>query len=82
MKFFGEPVDRILFYIQDQLLWKPIEKNSQVLESAQQSGRGRIRSAGGNIFLENVRQDHATVLTLMANGYARVPTKAGCERPG
>lgn len=31
--------------------------NSQVLESARQSGRGRIRSAGGNVFLENVRRD-------------------------
>lgn len=75
-------MDRILFCVQDQFVWKPTEKNSQVLESARQSGRGRIGSAGGNVFLENVRQDRATVLTLMANGYARVPTKAGCERPG
>jgi len=32
-------------------------KNSQVPESVRQSERGRIGSAGGNVFLENVRQD-------------------------
>lgn len=52
---FGGSVDTPYILRAESSRVEPHQKNSQVPESARQSGRGRIGSAGGNVFLENVR---------------------------
>lgn len=48
--------------------------------------RGKVEEGGSGQPAEmcswKMRGGTATVLALMASGYARVSTKAGCERPG
>ncbi|KYN17067.1 hypothetical protein ALC57_10666 [Trachymyrmex cornetzi] len=56
-KIFGEPESHTILRTESSHMESIHRKNVQVPESKRQSGRGRIGSAGGNVFLENVWQD-------------------------
>lgn len=70
-----------LLRVQDQVARKATERIHRCWNP-----RGKVEEGGSGQPAEmcfwKMCGRTATVLTLMASGYARVPTKAGCERPG